>query len=138
MDLAGGALVAAIVAAALGWIVAWYALGRMRFERAERERVEHAKRSLSVRYGQTSEQLAPWMRGWPFASTEGFRFLGKPIDGVHFEEDAVYFVEIKSADARLSKPQRAVRDAVEAGRVGWVEFYVNEEKPARVVRPWEH
>jgi predicted Holliday junction resolvase-like endonuclease len=34
----------------------------------------------------------------------------------------VVFIEVKTGDARLSAPERALKEAVEAGRVRWVEF----------------
>jgi predicted Holliday junction resolvase-like endonuclease len=128
---------AALAVAALGWAAAWFMFGRWRSERAARKTTESRKIAQSTRYGQITEQFAPWMHRWPFASTKGFRFLGDPIDGVHFEGDAVYLVEIKAADGELGKGQRAIREAVREGRVGWVEFRVSEDEEPTVIRPWE-
>jgi predicted Holliday junction resolvase-like endonuclease len=112
------------------------AVGLWRFEAKRGRRARTGQRSSAARYGNLTEQFAPWMKGWPFAPA-GFRFLGKPVDGVQFEEDAVYLVEIKAAGGELSPEQRKVRDLVAAGRVGWMRFDVREGRAAEVVRPWE-
>ena len=138
VDIETSAMLFALLFAAVGWITAWFVIGRLRAERAKRKEIESSGRSRSTRYGNITEQFAPWMAKWPFESRENFRFLGKPVDGVQFEDGAVYFVEIKAADSQLLKSQRKVRDAVLAGRVGWVEFRVSDdaEEPV-VIRPWK-
>jgi predicted Holliday junction resolvase-like endonuclease len=40
--------------------------------------------------------------------------VGKPYE--------VLFIEVKSGDARLSAPEKALKEAVLAGRVRWVEY----------------
>lgn len=129
MDLPDPLVLLLLALLAIGWLVALVALRSLRALRV-------AKRSQSARYGNLTEQFAPWMAGWPF-DPQGFRFLGKPVDGVQFEADAVYLVEIKAAGSRLSPEQQAVREAVRRGRVGWVEFRIDEQKVATVERPWE-
>ncbi|HLF17017.1 MAG TPA: Holliday junction resolvase-like protein [Candidatus Thermoplasmatota archaeon] len=85
--------------------------------------LESEKRSQSTRYGQITEQFAPFLESWPW-DPKGFRFLGNPVDGVQFTPDGIYFVEVKSASSRLSSGQREVRDLVEAGRVEWREVRI--------------
>lgn len=121
-------------ALALGWLASWLAWRSRKRAKRELERVENRKRSQSVRYGQLTEEFAPWMDAWPF-DPEGFRALGDPVDGVQFTDEAVYLVEIKAADSRLSARQRELRDLVEEGRVGWLTFRVGEEDPVRIVDP---
>jgi predicted Holliday junction resolvase-like endonuclease len=123
-------LVALLLLAVAGWAAAFAALRAL-------GRAKSAKRSQSTRYGQLSESFAPWMRAWPFPEPGRFRFLGDPIDGVAFEDDAVYLVEIKTAGARLQPRQRVIREMVGQGRVGWVTFHVNDERAPEVIRPWE-
>lgn len=130
MDVPDPLILLLLALLVVGWLVALSALRALRESR-------RAKRSQSARYGNLTEQFAPWMKGWPFEDPQGFRFLGKPIDGVQFEKDAVYLVEIKAAGSGLSAEQRAVREAVLAGRVGWARFNVNDARDAEVVRPWE-
>lgn len=89
-----------------------------------RLRLAHsAKQSQSTRYGQIAEQFAPWMASWPW-DPKGFRFIGSPVDGVQFLEDGVVFVEIKSADGRLTAQQASIKGHVEAGRVTWREVRI--------------
>lgn len=129
-------LVYATLALLAGSLVSTYLLFRAwRAARRELKRTRSRKASQSTRYGQLTEQFAPWMAAYPF-DPEGFRSLGDPIDGVQFTEDAVYLVEIKSATSRLSKDQRRIRELVAQGRVGWVEFRIDTEKGADVREPW--
>lgn len=77
--------------------------------------------------GRLSELWAPYEAGFPGAPDDA-HFLGAPIDFVVFEglsegevEDIV-FVEVKSGAGKLTKRERAIRDAVAGGRVSWLEF----------------
>lgn len=106
--------------------------GRAEAERDARERTDAAredavKRSRAVLTGQIGEQLAPYLPGFP-CRPEDARFVGKPVDFVAFPglsegtPAELLLVEVKSGDARLSAAERAIRDAVLAGRVRWVEY----------------
>lgn len=129
MDVPDTLLILLILLLVLGWAIAIAALRRGRS-------AAKSKRSQSSKYGALTEQFAPWMKQWPF-DPQGFRFLGKPIDGVQFTEDAVFLVEIKAAGSQLSPEQRKVRDLVAAGRVGWFRFNVAESRPSEILKPWE-
>ncbi len=91
------------------------------------ERDDAVKRSRAVLGGLASEQLAPYLPGFPFDPTE-VRFVGKPVDFVAFigsssgRIEEVAFVEVKSGNASLSGVERSLRDAVKEGRVRWVEY----------------
>ena len=54
-----------------------------------------AKQSQSVKYGQLTEQWLPFAKKYPYNS-QNFRFIGKPIDGLAFEDEKVVFVEFKT------------------------------------------
>jgi predicted Holliday junction resolvase-like endonuclease len=92
------------------------------FTRATRIRREALASSRRVLYGQAAEQLAPLVDGFAFLPQES-RFLGHPVDYVVFEglggdgDVSVVFVEVKTGGARLSRRERRVREAIEAGRV---------------------
>lgn len=92
--------------------------------RAKLRVLDSAKRSQSTRYGQITEQFAPFMDSWPWDSKR-FKFLGDPIDGIQFTDEGVVLIEIKSNKSRLSAVQRQVRDHVEAGRVFWREVRID-------------
>lgn len=82
---------------------------------------EARKRSLSSTYGKITEQFAPFMENYPF-NWKKFRFIGSPIDGMQFGDDAIYFVEFKSAGGRLSEEQKRIKEMVEEKKVEWYVF----------------
>jgi predicted Holliday junction resolvase-like endonuclease len=84
------------------------------------------KQSRAVIGGLVSEQLAPLLPGFPFDPGD-CRFVGKPVDFIVFkgmnEKDIteVIFLEVKSGTAKLNEQEKRLREAVQAGRVRWVE-----------------
>lgn len=120
MDALTIALLLAASASVLAVLLAW---GWVRQARRLKQRIralDNAKRSQSTRYGQITEQFAPFLADWPW-DPKRFRFLGDPIDGIQFTDDGIVLIEIKTAGSRLSAVQRQVRDHVQAGRVAWHE-----------------
>jgi predicted Holliday junction resolvase-like endonuclease len=89
-------------------------------------RADAIRASRAVTTGKVAEQLVPHFPAFPLNPRET-RFLGSPIDFVVFDglEDGlvrrVVFVEVKTGGAALSQRERLVRDAVQAGRVEWLE-----------------
>lgn len=85
-------------------------------ERADK--AEHSKKSMSVKYGQLSEQFMPFLDDFPYES-QNFRFIGKPIDGIvfDFEQDKIVFMEFKVNSSQLNDNQKKVKDMVSRGRV---------------------
>ena len=81
-------------------------------------------RSQSTLYGKISEQFIPFMKTYPYTSND-FRFLGSPIDGVQFENDKIVLVEFKSATSKLSKKQREIRELVNQHKVEFQEIRIN-------------
>jgi predicted Holliday junction resolvase-like endonuclease len=94
------------------------------WETLEEERTR--QRSLSTVYGRISEQWFPLMDRFPYDS-QGFRFLGTPVDGVQFEEDRIVFCEFKANTSALSTEQRRIKRLIESGQVFWEEFNFVEE-----------
>ncbi len=82
-----------------------------------------SKKSQSVKYGQLTEQWIPFSDKYPY-NPQNFRFIGKPIDGVSFEDDKIVFVEFKTNTSQLSEVQKKVRDLVEKKKVEWFELRV--------------
>ncbi|MFZ9888577.1 MAG: Holliday junction resolvase-like protein [Myxococcota bacterium] len=109
-----GALVAALL------VYGWFSL-RLQLT-LRRERREAISASRATLLGQVGEQLAPLLPEFPY-TLEDARFLGAPIDYVVFDghsegaEVEVVFVEVKTGNAKLSRGERAIRDAIVAGRV---------------------
>lgn len=106
--------------------------GRLEAERGFRvdelaARDDAIRRSRAVLTGQIGEQLAPYFPGFPSDPADA-RFLGKPVDFIVFSGASsgsikeVLFVEVKTGDARISAPERALKEAVQAGRVRWIEY----------------
>ena len=85
--------------------------------------LKYAKQSQSVKYGQLTEQWLPFAKKYPYNS-QNFRFIGKPIDGIAFEEDKIVFVEFKTNKSSLSNVQRKARDLVKEKKVEWLELRV--------------
>jgi predicted Holliday junction resolvase-like endonuclease len=103
-------------------------LSDLKFKRdLPRIRREAAEQSRSVLTGQFSEQLAPYLPGFPYSPTE-VRFLGRPVDFLVFrgldaqEPTEIVFVEVKSGAAQLSMVERKLRTLVDEGRVRWEEY----------------
>lgn len=84
------------------------------------------KKSSEVRTGKIAEQIAPFLEDYP-KDPNTARFIGDPIDFVHFDEDKVTFVEVKSGKSQLSKKQRHIRDLIKDGKVEFELYRVKGE-----------
>jgi predicted Holliday junction resolvase-like endonuclease len=84
-----------------------------------------AKRSSEIRLGNIVEQFAPILPEWEYDPT-GFKFLGKPIDGIQFNENDIVFIEIKSGKSSLAQRQKRIKELVKQGKVSFKTFRVNE------------
>jgi predicted Holliday junction resolvase-like endonuclease len=97
----------------------------------KRVRKEALNRSRSIMRGFTTEQFAPFLQEeWKPAD---YRFMGNPIDYIIFvglsdvsdgkasDISKVVLLDVKTGKSQLTKVQRRIRDAVNAGRV---EFHV--------------
>ncbi len=85
--------------------------------------LDHNFRSKVVTHGKNWEVFAPFMEEFQkHATKENFRFLGNPIDGIAFDEDAIKFVEFKTGDANLSSKQKRIKEQVTQKKVKWVEL----------------
>lgn len=86
----------------------------------------HYRKSSEVRLGKIGENLAPFLRDWPW-SPGSFRFLGNPVDGIQFNDNEIIFVEVKTGGARLSKSQRKFKQLVKEGKVSFATFRISED-----------
>lgn len=86
--------------------------------------------------GKVSETFAPFLKGFPFKSSE-CKFLGDPIDYVVFEGlderdiKGVHFVEVKQGTSRLSKHQKQIKDLIDqldSDDVTFTEFRFKNEQ----------
>jgi len=83
--------------------------------------LKYSKASQSVKYGQLTEQWIPFSDKFPY-NPQNFRFIGKPIDGISFENDKIVFVEFKTNKSHLSDTQKNVKDLVEKKKIEWLEL----------------
>ncbi|HSU56994.1 MAG TPA: Holliday junction resolvase-like protein [Candidatus Dormibacteraeota bacterium] len=95
-------------------------------------RKQSVNQSRSTLKGQISEQMAPLLPGFEYLPADS-RFLGSPIDYVVFDgytaladadpEDGeseqleIVLLDVKQGRSQLTQRQRAIGEAVEAGRV---------------------
>jgi predicted Holliday junction resolvase-like endonuclease len=107
-----------------------YVLFRLKIREAA-IREDTLRRSQSVVAGKATEHLAPLLPGFEFDPRDA-RFLGSPVDFIVFDglSDGdvaeIVFVEVKTGPgAGLSTRERLVREAVDAGRVRFLELRVD-------------
>ena len=86
------------------------------------------KQSRAVLGGLVSEQIAPFLPGFPFDPGD-CRFIGKPVDFIVFKGmneqniSEVIFLEAKSGVSKSLNPQeKRLRETIQAGRVRWVQW----------------
>ena len=95
-------------------------LGRMR---AELEDAKFSYKSMYVKHGKSWEHFVPFMQEFEqVANKDNFVFIGSPIDGIAFDDDAIKFIEIKTGSSQLSKNQKRVKQLVEGKKVSWHEL----------------
>lgn len=120
----------------LGMIVGRHRAEKDLESRLEAERSDAIKRSRAVLGGQFSEQLSPYLPGFPADPTE-VRFIGKPVDFISFAGaaqgavDEVVFIEVKTGGSKLSAVERTLRDAIRAGKVRYVEYRPDGARPGQ-------
>jgi len=96
---------------------------QLAFQEEQYAKLFGQKKSSEVRTGKITEQIAPFLEDYPRDSRTA-RFIGDPIDFVHFDEDKVTFVEVKSGKSQLSKKQRMIRDLIKEGKVEFIIYRV--------------
>lgn len=106
----------------LSMILVFFCLRRQFIlEKKKRSKLLSQKKSSEVVLGQISEQIAPFLENFPIQDEiKELTFLGMPIDYIHFGEEEITFVEVKSGNSRLSKKQRHIRDLIKDGKVSFV------------------
>ncbi len=78
----------------------------------------------SVNIGKNLEKVLPTMKDFKWILPDS-RFLGNPIDLIVFNGlsigkiDSIDFIEVKSGAARLNKPQKSIKEAIENEKVSY-------------------
>jgi len=103
---------------------------KLRLNEANYGKLLGQKKSSEVRTGKITEQIAPFLEDYP-RNPRTARFIGDPIDFVHFDEDKVTFVEVKSGKSQLSKKQRGIRDMIKDGKEEIVVYRVEGDTPPK-------
>lgn len=92
--------------------------------KANYDKLLSQKKSSEVRLGQVSEQLAPFLKEFPYDPKKA-HFLGMPVDYIVFNDNEVVFLEVKSGGAQLSPVQRTIKQLILNGKVSWKEMRIN-------------
>lgn len=113
---------------------------RKELEQARRQSVEQSRHTLK---GQIGEQLVPLLPGFEFLPSDA-RFIGHPIDYVVFhgytdlrdgngrtEDLEIVILDIKRNSASLTKEQKAILEAVRAGRVSFQVVRMDDKGKVR-------
>ena len=94
----------------------------------KKERKDAINRSRAVLSGQMLEQVAPFLPNFP-CNPADVRFVGKPIDFVAFPGavdnkpiSEILFIEVKSGNSVLSEREKEIKNAVQKGKVRYVEY----------------
>jgi len=84
------------------------------------------KKQSEVILGYITEKLAPFLDDFKYDAKD-VQFLGQPIDYIHFGEDSITFIEVKSGKSQLSKKQRKLKKLIQDKQVNWDVYRVNEK-----------
>lgn len=90
-------------------------------------RVDAIQRSQAVIMGKVTEHFIPYLPDFAFNPKDA-RFMGSPVDFVIFdgldegEIRQVVFIEIKTGKSTLTQRERQIRQAIQSGRVQWLEL----------------
>ena len=112
-----GLAILSILSLWLNWRLWWSG-------RRDRRDANRSRRGDRVVGGLISEQIAPSTKtfeklGW---DPQEFKFLGRPVDGVQFQEDEIIIVEFKTGNSQMSDKQKHIKELVEQRKVRFEEI----------------
>jgi predicted Holliday junction resolvase-like endonuclease len=85
-------------------------------------RLKKEKHSMSIRFGMAAEQLLPFIKKY---NPEKFRFIGSPVDGIHFDENEIIFVEFKTGNSQLNENEKRIKELIEKKKVRFEIIRIN-------------
>lgn len=90
-------------------------------------RQDAIQKSQAVTLGKVTEHFIPYLPDFVYNPKDA-RFLGSPVDFIVFdglsdgEIKSVVFIEVKTGASALTTRERRIRDAIQCGKVQWVEL----------------
>ena len=134
LTISFGALIAVIIVVTVVVTLALVLTYHFTKKSAQHERQQSLKQSRATIKGNVSEQVAPFLPGFPkdLKPSEA-KFLGKPVDFLFFkgmdegEITDVVFLEVKTGRSSLNPNERKLRNAIQEKRVEWQVYRVPEE-----------
>jgi len=114
-------LIISIIALSLN---TYYTIKTVRSLKAKYSKILSQKKSSEVVTGHIAEQLAPFLDNFPYDPKQ-VKFLGQPIDYIHYGDNQITFIEVKSGKSRLSKKQKHIKQLIENNQVFWDEVRIH-------------
>ena len=116
-----------VITLALAIVLLWSLWLNVRLWWTGRRKLRDAASMLQgarVDRGLIAEQFAPFTKkfdelGW---DPQEFKFLGRPVDGVQFQDDEVIIVEFKTGESQLTSRQRNIKKLIAEGKVRFEEI----------------
>lgn len=111
-------------------------LERWKGEELQREIDKSVNKSRTILRGKSLEQFAAYTEEMKEFSPTDFRFIGSPFDfviikgagevsdGVKEDIEEIVIADIKTGNSALTKLQRAIKRAVEEGKVRWITIKI--------------
>jgi predicted Holliday junction resolvase-like endonuclease len=102
-------------------------LEQWKVEHSQSIRQDAIQKSQAVTLGKVTEHFVPYLPDFTYNPKDA-RFLGSPVDFVVFdglndgEVKGVVFIEVKTGKSALSSRERRIREAVQSGKVQWIEL----------------
>lgn len=84
------------------------------------------KKSSEVKTGLIGENLMPFLDDFPFDAKK-CRAMFNPIDLIHFGEDSIDFIELKTGASKLSQKQKKIEKQIKGGQVTFNVVRLDEE-----------
>ncbi|HRR06962.1 MAG TPA: Holliday junction resolvase-like protein [Victivallales bacterium] len=101
-------------------------------ESKKKIKIKSAKAAESINIGFISERLAPILKDFKFNHND-CRAMGEPIDYIIFEGlskngtiSKLFFVDIKTGNARLNKHQKNIKEIVEKKKIEFDTYKVKK------------
>lgn len=105
------------------FIIIFFLIKAITKARKDIKEIKSKYQSKVVLHGTHWEQFVPFTEEFSgIANIENAKFLGKPIDYIVFDNDAVKFIEVKTGKSGLSQKERKIRNLIKDKKVQWFEL----------------